>query len=77
MSVIGKIVAPVENRFRSFFVCSKPKVSNEKKWGKFLKIFFLTAINNKKLSRPTISEFDYFETLKYTVFRKSLIGHKN
>ena len=31
MSVIGKIVAPEENRFRSFFVYSKPKVSNEMK----------------------------------------------
>ena len=29
MSVIGKIVALEENRFRSFFVCNKPKVSNE------------------------------------------------
>ena len=62
MSVIGKIVAPVKNRFRSFFVYSKSKVSNEMKWGKFLKILFLTATNNKKLSRPTISEFDCFET---------------
>ena len=29
MKQIGKIAATVKNRFRSIFVCSKPKVCNE------------------------------------------------
>ena len=40
MSVIGKIVAPEENRFRSFFVYSKSKVSNEMNEVSFWKYSF-------------------------------------